>query len=311
MDPPGVDHAHVGLLVGLLLGDQLDHSRANFPALAPRGARTHDPAEPDGHIVVTDGVAAPKFLDAVEQRTFSAQYAAAAGQPVLYVTERCVFGLAPVAWELIEIAPGIDLHNDVLAHLGFTPIIEGEPKLMDEEDLARSRWGSRAICFTVPLEARFAYDAGRNIFFLNMEGLTVHTPAQLEAITAEAEKRLAAVGKKGARRGQLRQPLPCPRPRRRVRVRRPRPRRTALRKCHPVHHQLVFAAALPRTSTRPARKRSNGSTGTPTTDPAHPDRPPTTVGHRGNRVNGGIHRNPGRTCGPNAPPRPCASSAVA
>jgi hypothetical protein len=28
MDPPGVDHAHVGLLVGLLLGDQLDHSIA-------------------------------------------------------------------------------------------------------------------------------------------------------------------------------------------------------------------------------------------------------------------------------------------
>ena len=28
MDSPGVDHAHVGLLVGLLLGDQADHSRS-------------------------------------------------------------------------------------------------------------------------------------------------------------------------------------------------------------------------------------------------------------------------------------------
>jgi propionate CoA-transferase len=52
----------------------------------------------DGRIVVTDGVAAPKFLDNVEQRTFSGQYAAAAGQPVLYVTERCVFRLTPTAW---------------------------------------------------------------------------------------------------------------------------------------------------------------------------------------------------------------------
>ena len=52
----------------------------------------------EGRIVVTDGVSAPKFLDNVEQRTFSGQYAAAAGQPVLYVTERCVFRLTPTAW---------------------------------------------------------------------------------------------------------------------------------------------------------------------------------------------------------------------
>ena len=52
----------------------------------------------DGHIVVTDGVAAPKFLACVEQRTFSGQYAAAAGKPVLYVTERCVFRLPPRDW---------------------------------------------------------------------------------------------------------------------------------------------------------------------------------------------------------------------
>jgi propionate CoA-transferase len=70
----------------------------------------------DGKIVVGDGVAAPKFLDNVEQRTFSGQYAAAAGQPVLYVTERCVFRLTPDGLELIELAPGIDLENDVLAH---------------------------------------------------------------------------------------------------------------------------------------------------------------------------------------------------
>ena len=40
----------------------------------------------DGRLVVTDGVAAPKFLDSVEQRTFSGEYAAKAGQPVLVGT---------------------------------------------------------------------------------------------------------------------------------------------------------------------------------------------------------------------------------
>ena len=150
----------------------------------------------DGHIVVTDGVAAAKFLDSVEQRTFSGQYAAAAGQPVLYVTERCVFRLTPEGLELIEIAPGIDLEKDVLAHVGFTPIINDDPKLMDPRLFLDEPMGLKDELLTVPLDARFTYDADRNIFFINMEALSVSTPAQAEAIVAEIEKRLSAVGKK-------------------------------------------------------------------------------------------------------------------
>ncbi len=141
-------------------------------------------------------VAAPKFLASVEQRTFSGQYAAAAGQPVLYVTERCVFRLTPDGLELIEIAPGIDLEKDVLAHVGFTPIIDGEPKLMDERLFRDEPMGLKDDLLTVPLDARFTYDADRNIFFINMEAMSVSTPAEAEAIVAEIEKRLTAVGKK-------------------------------------------------------------------------------------------------------------------
>jgi propionate CoA-transferase len=150
----------------------------------------------DGRIVVTDGVAAPKFLDSVEQRTFSGQYAAAAGQPVLYVTERCVFRLTSNGLELTEIAPGIDLEKHVLAHVGFTPIIDGEPKVMDERLFRKELIGLNDDLLTVPLEARFIYDADRNIFFLNLEGVSVSTSADADAIVAEVEKRLAAVGKK-------------------------------------------------------------------------------------------------------------------
>jgi propionate CoA-transferase len=150
----------------------------------------------DGHIAVTDGVAAAKFLASVEQRTFSGQYAAAAGQPVLYVTERCVFRLTPDGLELIEIAPGIDLDKDVLAHVGFTPIINAEPKLMDQRLFLDEPMGLKDELLTVPLDARFTYDADRNIFFINMEALSVSTPAQAEAIVAEIEKRLTAVGRK-------------------------------------------------------------------------------------------------------------------
>src|ERR1700758_370652 len=151
----------------------------------------------DGRIVVTDGVSAPKFLDTVEQRTFSGQYAAAAGQPVLYVTERCVFRLTSDGLELIEIAPGIDIEKDILAHVGFSPIIEGEPTLMDARIFRDEPMGLKDDLLTVPLEARFTYDPDRNTFFINMEGMSVYTTAQDDAIVAEIEKRLEAGGKKG------------------------------------------------------------------------------------------------------------------
>ncbi len=150
----------------------------------------------DGHIAVTDGVAAAKFLAAVEQRTFSGQYAAAAGQPVLYVTERCVFRLTPNGLELIEIAPGIDLDKDVLAHVGFTPVVDAEPKLMDQRLFLDEPMGLKDDLLTVPLDARFTYDTHRNIFFINMEAMSVSTSAQAEAIVGEIEKRLTSVGKK-------------------------------------------------------------------------------------------------------------------
>ena len=152
----------------------------------------------DGRIAVNGEVAAPKFLDAVEQRTFSGRYAAAAGQPVLYVTERCVFRLMPDGLQLVEIAPGVDLERDILAHVGFTPVIDGDPKPMDERIFRDEPMGLKDDLLSVPLEARFTFDAERNIFFINMEGMSIRTPDEAEAISAEVEKRLAAVGGKVA-----------------------------------------------------------------------------------------------------------------
>ena len=150
----------------------------------------------DGRLVIADGDVTLKFLADVEQRTFSGEYAAAAGQPVLYVTERCVFQLTPDGLELIEIAPGVDPERDVLTHLGFEPIIRGEPKLMDARIFAAEPMGLKDDLMTVPLDARFAYDATRNMFFLNMEGMSLVTGDEVQAIGTEVGKRLAAIGKK-------------------------------------------------------------------------------------------------------------------
>ena len=73
-----------------------------------------------------------KFLDKVEHVTFSGKYAILKNQPVLYVTERCVFSLTKEGMELIEIAPGVDLKKDILAWIDFEPIINDSPRLMDE-----------------------------------------------------------------------------------------------------------------------------------------------------------------------------------
>ena len=74
-----------------------------------------------------------KFLSAVEQITFSGAVSAQRGQEVLYVTERAVFRLTPQGVELTEIASGVDLQDDILAHMAFAPIIAASgPAKMDE-----------------------------------------------------------------------------------------------------------------------------------------------------------------------------------
>jgi propionate CoA-transferase len=83
-----------------------------------------------GCLNIVDDGAATKFVEQVEHRTFSGSYAAAKGQPVLYVTERCVFRLRPGGVELVEIAPGVDLERDILAQMAFRPIMEQPPRPM-------------------------------------------------------------------------------------------------------------------------------------------------------------------------------------
>ena len=65
----------------------------------------------DGRLRIAQEGRAHKFLERVEQITFSGQVRGGAGKPVLYVTERCVFRLRPEGLELIEVAPGIDVER--------------------------------------------------------------------------------------------------------------------------------------------------------------------------------------------------------
>ncbi|AET68567.1 acyl CoA:acetate/3-ketoacid CoA transferase [Desulfosporosinus orientis DSM 765] len=73
----------------------------------------------------------PKFIEAVEQITFSGHYARKNGKKVIYITERAVFSLSEEGLVLEEIAPGIDVEKDVLALMSPRPGISSELREMD------------------------------------------------------------------------------------------------------------------------------------------------------------------------------------
>lgn len=64
-----------------------------------------------------------KFVQQVEQISFSGPMARESAHDVIFVTERAVFRLQREGLELIEVAPGIDVTRDVLQKMQFTPII--------------------------------------------------------------------------------------------------------------------------------------------------------------------------------------------
>lgn len=87
----------------------------------------------DGKLVIINEGRFDKFVDAVEQVTFSGNYAREKRQSVLFITERAVFRLIDDGLELIEIAPGIELQHDILDHMAFTPRISANLRLMSPE----------------------------------------------------------------------------------------------------------------------------------------------------------------------------------
>ena len=85
----------------------------------------------DGAVKILAEGKVRKFVNAVEQITFSGSVARRGPQKILFVTERCVFKLVPAGLQLTEIAPGVDLERDILGQMGFRPLIAPDLKTMD------------------------------------------------------------------------------------------------------------------------------------------------------------------------------------
>jgi propionate CoA-transferase len=148
----------------------------------------------DDKLVIRTEGSAKKFVEAVEHVTFSGPFASSRAQPVLYITERCVFALTPEGLELKEVAPGIDIERDILAQMDFKPVIREQPELMDTRIFRPEPMGLRDDLLSIPLEQRFTYDPQQNLFFVNFERLSVHNRATIRAILNTVEQKLAPVG---------------------------------------------------------------------------------------------------------------------
>ncbi|MCB2022661.1 MAG: acyl CoA:acetate/3-ketoacid CoA transferase [Burkholderiaceae bacterium] len=142
-----------------------------------------------------------KFVREVEQRTFSGGRALARGQRVLYVTERCVFRLAPdtagaSGLKLIEIAPGIDLERQILALMDFAPAISPDLRLMDASLFADAKMNLRERMLAIPIAERIELDAKNLRLFVNFESLALDSDAAIAEIEAEIMRLLAPLAER-------------------------------------------------------------------------------------------------------------------
>lgn len=150
----------------------------------------------DGELKIIKEGHSKKFINQVEQITFSGPYAVSKGLNVLYITERCVFKLTPEGLELTEVAPGIAIEKDILAHMDFKPIINKQPKIMDHRIFIDAPMGLKEHLLTVPLSERITYDSAQNIFFVNFEGYSVKTSEDIAEIMEFVTETLSPLGKK-------------------------------------------------------------------------------------------------------------------
>jgi len=151
----------------------------------------------DGKVRIVKEGRSRKFVKKVEQVTFSGDYAAEKGQPVLYVTERCVFRRTPEGMELAEVAPGIDVERDILAHMDFKPIVK-KPAPMDPRIFMDEPMQLDETLLGLGMSQRVTYDAARNVMFFNMEGLAIRTRDDVDRVRRVIEEQVPRIGRKFA-----------------------------------------------------------------------------------------------------------------
>ncbi|WP_051203190.1 acyl CoA:acetate/3-ketoacid CoA transferase [Hugenholtzia roseola] len=136
-----------------------------------------------------------KFVEKVGQITFSGKYAQMRKQTVYYITERAVFKLVEGGLLLIEIAKGIDLEKDVLEKMAFLPQIAPDLKQMDSRLFAPALMKLRRE-EKLDFSNRVHYNASNNTLFLNLEGISLFTAADVPPLQAYLVSEYDKIGRK-------------------------------------------------------------------------------------------------------------------
>jgi propionate CoA-transferase len=148
----------------------------------------------DGAVHILREGSTRKFISAVEQITFSGDRASEMGQPVYYVTERCVLQRTPGGVELIEIAPGIDVEHDILGQMDFKPLVRNL-RTMDVRIFRDGPMGLDHVLLGRNLADRIGYAAEHNTLFINFEGFEVKTVEDVDLVRREVERSCRGIGK--------------------------------------------------------------------------------------------------------------------
>lgn len=135
-----------------------------------------------------------KFVGTLEEITFSGENALRTGQRIQYITERCVFQLTAEGLVLTEIAPGIDLERDILAHMDFLPVIGRQKPMQDCIFKAQSMGLSERIA--IALKDRIFYDEKRETVFYNFQGMHIREQWQISQLFDLVDTAVADIGKR-------------------------------------------------------------------------------------------------------------------
>lgn len=149
----------------------------------------------DGKLLIKQEGSTSKFIDKVRQVTFSGKISSERNQSVLYVTERCVFELSESNLKLIEIAPGIDLHRDILAHMDFVPCCENIRE-MNAAIFQEAPMKLKETFLDLCMDNRVSYDPECNTLFLNFENVHLRQVDDIEKIKNSVEIICREIGRR-------------------------------------------------------------------------------------------------------------------
>jgi propionate CoA-transferase len=149
----------------------------------------------DGKLTINKEGKFRKFVEKIEQVTFSGEYASRMGKKVLYITERCVLTLTPEGLELTEVAPGVDIERDILPYMAFKPIIRN-PQLMDARIFRDEIMGLKDTILSISLLERISYQPERKLMFLNFQGLKLVSPKDAQDVQTAVERKCKEIGHK-------------------------------------------------------------------------------------------------------------------